>query len=177
VPTLPIGSQIRYQVLNYSDRPIYFVALSLDSSGSLIALYSSQATSTSEGSETKSTLKQEAIAPGESLSVPQVKNSLQWTVRGPAGFAETHLIFSDAPFGQTLAALEAAMRPMGEVQRLSAPANPLEVAQALLQDLHQASVVPTQTLNIPADVWALDVNHWATLSFLYQVVEKPNKQP
>ena len=177
VPTLPIGSQIRYQVLNYSDRPIYFVALSLDSSGSLIALYSSQATSTSEGSETKSPLKQEAIAPGESLSVPQVKNSLQWTVRGPAGFAETHLIFSDAPFGQTLAALEAAMRPMGEVQRLSAPANPLEVAQALLQDLHQASVVPTQTLNIPADVWALNVNHWATLSFLYQVVERPNKQP
>ncbi|MBW4487672.1 MAG: caspase family protein [Trichocoleus desertorum ATA4-8-CV12] len=176
VPTLPIGSQIRYQVSNYSDRPIYVVALSLDSSGSLIALYSSQATPPTEDGETKSILKQEAIAPGEALSVPQVKNSLQWTVRGPAGFAETHLIFSDAPFSQTLATLEAAMRPMGGIQRLGAPANPLEVAHALLQDLHQASVVPTQTLNIPTDVWALDMNHWATLSFLYQVVEQPNKQ-
>ncbi|MBD1863388.1 MULTISPECIES: caspase family protein [Trichocoleus] len=176
VPALPMGSQIRYQVSNYSDRPIYFVALSLDSSGSLIALYSSQATTPTEGSETKSSLKQEAIAPGESLSVPQVKNSLQWIVRGPAGFAETHLIFSDAPFTQTLAALEAAMRPMGEVQRLGAPSNPLEIAQAIWQDLHQASAVPTQTLSISTDMWALDVNHWATLSFLYQVVEKPNKQ-
>ncbi|MEP0870238.1 caspase family protein [Trichocoleus desertorum AS-A10] len=176
VPTLPMGSQIRYQVTNYSDRPIYFVAVSLDSSGSLIALYSSQATPPTEGSETKSSLKQEAIAPGETLSVPQVKNSLQWIVRGPAGFAETHLIFSDAPFTQTLAALEAAMRPMGEVQRLGAPSNPLEIAEAIWQDLHQASAVPTQTLSIPTDMWALDVRHWATLSFLYQVVEKPNKQ-
>lgn len=176
VPTLPIGSQIRYQVSNYSDRPIYFVVLSLDSSGSLIALYSSQTTSGSESSEAKSSLKQNAIAPGETLSVPQAKNSLQWTVRGPVGLVETYLIFSDAPFSQTLATLEAAMRPMGEVQRLGSPANPLEVAQALLQDLHQASAVPTQTLNIAPEMFALDVNRWATLSFLYQVQERSNKQ-
>jgi hypothetical protein len=175
VPTLTMGSQIRYQVSNYSDRPIYFVALSLDSSGSLIALYSSQANTPTEGNETKSSLKQEAIAPGETLSVPQVKNSLQWMVRGPAGFAKTLLIFSDAPFSQTLTTLEAAMRPRGEAQRLGAPSNPLEVAQAIWQDLHQASAVPTQTLNISTEMWALDVNHWATLSFLYQVAEKPNK--
>jgi len=176
VPALPIGSQIRYQVTNYSDRPLYFVVLSLDSSGSLIALYSSQTTPNPDGSEAKSSLKQDAIAPGETLSVPQAKNSLQWTVRGPVGLVETYLIFSPAPFSQTLATLEAAMRPMGEVQRLGAPANPLEVAQALLQDLHQASAVPTQSLNIATDMFALDVSRWATLSFLYQVVERPNKQ-
>jgi len=62
------------------------------------------------------------------------------------------------------------------VQRLGAPANPLEVAQALLQDLHQASAVPTQSFNIATDLFALDVSSWATLSFLYQVVERPNKQ-
>lgn len=175
VPALPIGSQIRYQVTNYGDRPLYFVVLSLDSSGSLIALYSSQTTPTPDGSEAKSSLKQDAIALGETLSVPQAKNSLQWTVRGPVGLVETYLIFSPAPFSQTLATLEAAMRPMGEVQRLGAPANPLEVAQALLQDLHQASAVPTQSLNISPDTFALDVNRWATLSFLYQVKERPNK--
>jgi hypothetical protein len=47
--------------------------------------------------------------------------------------------------------------------------NPLEVAQAVLQDLHNASAVKDMN-GTAADSYVLDVNHWASLSFIYQVV-------
>lgn len=170
IPTLPIGSRVRYRLLNYSDRPVYFIVLGLDSSGNLITVYSSQTTS-AEGAEAKSTLQQEAIAPKTTITFPKPGNSLEWVIRGPAGLAETYIIFSRQPFTQTLATLETAMRPMGDVQRISTPSNPLEVVQAIAQDLHQASATTLPSMAVPLDSFALDVNTWATLSFLHHISE------
>ena len=170
IPTLSIGSRIRYRLLNYSDRPVYFIVLGLDSSGNFIMVYSSQ-TASAEGVEAKSTLQQEAIAPKTTITFPKPGNSLEWVIRGPAGLAETHIIFSRQPFTQTLATLETAMRPMGDVQRISTPNNPLEVVHAIAQDLHQASAATLPTMVVPPDSFALDVNAWATLSFLHHIVE------
>lgn len=170
IPTLPIGSRIRYRLLNYSDRPVYFIVLGLDSSGNLITVYSSQTTS-AEGAEAKPTLQQEAIAPNTTITFPKPGNSLEWVIRGPAGLAETHIIFSRQPFTQTLATLETAMRPMGDVQRISTPNNPLEVVQAIAQDLHQASATTLASLTAPPDSFALDVNTWATLRFFHHIAE------
>lgn len=167
IPTLPIGSRIQYRVHNYSDRPVYFLLLGLDTSRSAIALYPTEPVRDTLISETKPLLKDMVIAPGETLTLPQTSVNFEWIIRGPASLCETQLIFSSSPFTQTLAVLEVAMHPRGE-DHIGVFLNPLEVAQAALQDLHQASAVKGDT-GSAADTYALDVNTWASFSFLYQV--------
>jgi hypothetical protein len=161
IPTLSIGSRIQYKIQNYSDRPIYFVLLGIDSSGSAIALYPLQSSPTTLIEET-------VIPPEETLTVPQPSTSFEWVVQGSSGLAETQLICSRYPLTQTLIALEAAMSSKrGRVRELL---NPLEVARAVLQDLHQASTNTPEISGVASDTYTLDVNAWATLSFVYQVV-------
>ncbi|OLP19636.1 hypothetical protein BST81_04960 [Leptolyngbya sp. 'hensonii'] len=167
LPRLSIGNRIRYRLYNDSDRPVYFMVLGLDSSGTAIALYPGQSQETPEA---KSELHQNLLAPGEAVTVPQVSTAFEWVIREPVGINETQIIFSTAPFTQTLMALKAGGRSMGNIPRISVPTNPLEVAQAVLQDLHQASLGFSTLSAPPADVFALDMRAWATLSFIYQVV-------
>jgi hypothetical protein len=179
IPTLSVGSRIQYRLENYSDRPVYFMLLGLDTNGSAIALYEIQPFQGAEESEKKQLLKDAVVAPGETLLLPQAPASPDWVIPGPAGLAEFQLICSRAPFTKTLKALEAVRRPKGEGERIGDLFNPLEVAQALLQDLHNASaMVMAETssssyaldaTSTVSDTYALDVNAWATLSFIYQV--------
>jgi hypothetical protein len=48
--------------------------------------------------------------------------------------------------------------------------NPLEVVEAVLQDLHQASAAQLTGLaiEIPADTYMLDLDSWASFSLLNQ---------
>lgn len=169
VPEIPIGSHIQYQIENAGERSLYFMLLGLDSSGSQIVLYSMQPLADGEESSTQAALQPQVIPAATSLTIPQVGSAFEWAMRAPAGFAETYLVFSDAPFTQTLGVLENSMPPLGNTQRLAIPDNPLEVVQALLQDLHNASSL-TSNYNLPLDTYGLNVNHWGTLSFIYQVV-------
>ncbi|MBD1831383.1 caspase family protein [Cyanobacteria bacterium FACHB-472] len=179
IPTLPIGSRVQYRIQNYSDRPIYFILLGIDSSGSGIAYY--PPSSTPEALETNLTaaataaLQDVFIPAGATLTVPQPQ-SLEWAIAAPAGLAEIHLFASRAPFTQTLAAMSSGRRSQRE--GVSELFNSLVVARALLQDLHQASALVKQNaiasvsgenIGISSDSYALDVNAWATLSFVYQV--------
>ena len=177
VPTLPIGSHIQYRLENYSDRPLYFMLLGLDSSGSAIALYKIQSFQEA-GTENKPPLKEAVIAPGETLTVPQSSSSTNWLIPGPGGLTEIQLICSRSPFTKAIAALEAARRPQGEGEQIGDLFNPLAVARAVLEDLHQASALlgaetssyAPDAIGTVSDSYALDVNAWATLSFIYQVV-------
>ena len=47
--------------------------------------------------------------------------------------------------------------------------NALDVAKALLQDLHQCSNVKSETNSTANDTYVLDVNKWASLNFTFQV--------
>jgi hypothetical protein len=100
-------------------------------------------------------------------------------IRKPAGLAEHQLIFSSAKFTQTLAAMAAAMQDTGDQQYIGALLNPLEVTQAMMQDLHNASLTVTQrpaisntteAISSTTDTYSLNVKNWASLSFLFQVV-------
>ena len=168
IPTVLIGSRIQYRVHNDSDRPVHLVLLGLDSSRNAITLFPTAPAQETNGSETKPSLKDLVIAPAQTLTVPQNSVDFEWVIHGPAGLAETQLIFSSANFTQTLTALEVAMRPREE-EHIGPLLNPLEVAQAVLQDLHQASAVEAENSSTDADTYALDVNAWASLSFVYQV--------
>ena len=168
VSSIPIGSRIQYRVHNYSDRSVYLILLGLDSSKNAIALYPVEIPQATNGSD-NSSRSQVVIAPSETITVPQAAINFDWVVYGPVGLAETQLIFSCANFTQTLAALEVAMHLKEEQQHIGPLVNPLEVLRAVLQDLHQASAV-TET-NSSVDVYALDVNAWASLNFTYHVVK------
>jgi hypothetical protein len=177
IPTLRIGSRIRYRLENYSDRPIYFLLLGFDTNSSAIALYEMQSFEEVEESEKRLPLQDGVIAPGQALTLPQSPGVSDWVIPGPAGLVEMQLICSRAPFTKTLKALDAARRPKGEGQRIADVFNPLQVAQAVLQDLHNASVMnmaetssyTPDSASTASDIYTLDVNAWATLSFIYQV--------
>lgn len=179
IPTLSVGSRIQYRLQNYSDRPIYYVLFGLDSSSNAIALYPQSTLTQSETSEGKPLLKDAVIEPGQTLTIPQPNASFEWSIQGQPGGVETYLICSRAPFTEAIAAMSASMRPKGERERLSDLLNPLDVARGLLQDLHQASLsvnqetsatFPPEVIVSTADSYVLDVNSWATFSFVYEVV-------
>jgi len=168
LPTVPIGSHIQYRLENYSDRPIYFMLLGMDTSGNAIALYHNQVSQGPEDAENKPPLKNAVIAPGETLTLPQSSAS-NWVIQEPPGLAEIQLICSRTPFTKSLMALDSARRKR-EGERIGDLFNPLEVARSVLQDLHNASAVAPELMGTTSDSYALDVNAWATLSFIYQVV-------
>ena len=178
--SIPIGSHIQYRVQNNSDRPIYLLLLGLDSSKNAIALYSTQPDPTANDSNAKPLLMDVAIAPGETAIVPQTTVNFEWVIHKPTGIAEQQLIFSTAKFSTTLAAMATAMQDSEDRQYIAALSNPLEVAQAMMQDLHNASVigahraapsVAAEAVTSTTDTYSLDVNQWASLSFVYQVTQ------
>jgi hypothetical protein len=168
VPTVPIGSRMQYRVENLSDRPIYLMLLGLNSSRAAIAFYPTQS-SQELNAETKPPLKEIVIAPGEIITLPKSATNSEWVIPGSADEYEHQLIFSTAPFTQTLAAVQSAKYSTADKQPIIELSKPLEVAQALLQDLHDASAAIKTTSPNP-DFYAFDVNNWASLSFIFQVV-------
>jgi len=168
IPRVPIGSRVQYRVENLGDRPVYLILVGLRNSRNAIVLYSWQTNPQTSISEPKPPLQQIVIPPGETLAIPQTATTPGWVIPGPAFFCEHQLIFSTAPFSATLAALETA-RNRAE-QPISPLLNPLEVAQALLQDLHNASPVKAEMNGIASESYILDVNNWASLNFSFQVV-------
>ncbi|MDZ8262661.1 caspase family protein [Nostoc sp. ChiQUE01b] len=170
-PIVPIGSQIQYRVENQSDRPVYLILLGLNNNHTAIAFYSWETPQAPNTEDTKPVLKQVVIAPGETLTLPQTNTTSEdWVISGPASECEHQLIFSTAPFNGTLAALNAAKNSTAEEGSIGPLLNSLDVVQALLQDLHNASAFKTDMNGTAADSHSLDVNNWASLSFSFQVL-------
>lgn len=171
VPILPIGSRLHYQIENYGDQPVYFLLLGFNTNGNAIALYELPFLETSQTSENSSSIKNAVIAPGETLTLPSAVASVGGIVSGPSGLVEMQLICSRSPLTQAGTALDAVPSRRGIGAPIDDLFNPLDVAQAVLQDIHDASANSLDSsLSIGADSYALDVNSWATLSFLYRVV-------
>ncbi|QYO62714.1 SH3 domain-containing protein [Leptolyngbya sp. 7M] len=158
-PTLSVGSQIQYRLYNYSEHPVYFLLLGLDTKGNALIFYPNLTPTAAAAIN--------PLAPGEAVTVPQA-HAANWLVQPPNGVAETHLVCSRAPFTQTYQVL-ADMPVKVPAQEVAVLLNPLDVVQAILHDLHQASSELLPISEVPSDVYALDVNAWATLSFVYQV--------
>ena len=156
------GSLIQYRLYNDGDRPVYFMVFGSDSSGRLLVLNSDGETSVPRPSAY-------AIAPGANLSVPQA-GAIGMEVSRAIGLAETLIIFSESPFDRTLAALQGGMQQVRDALPIRVLLNPLNVARAVLEDLHAASIAGVQKVGISTEDLALDVSVWATLSFVYQVV-------
>jgi Domain of unknown function (DUF4384) len=93
--TIANGSRVQYRLLNYSDRPVYFMLLGLDTGGNAIAFYPGEDP------------EEPRILPGDTLLLPQTTETSDWVMQA-AGLAETHVIFSRSPLTQAYQALAAA---------------------------------------------------------------------
>ncbi|MBW4441639.1 MAG: caspase family protein [Plectolyngbya sp. WJT66-NPBG17] len=146
--SFPIGTLIRLCIDNCDSILVHFLILGLDNQGSGVVLNPMQ-----------NSQPQTSIASNETAIVPQ--SPTDWIIQSPIGLSEIYLICSRAPFQQAQALLGSGT---GFVRSLP---NFLDVAQAVLQDLHQTS----QPSNNASDLlFALDVNVWTTFRFTYQVV-------
>lgn len=161
LPTLSQGDRIQYRLENYSDRSLYFLLVQLNSDGKAIALYRPQL---------DVNLKNQLIAPQTTSIVPDPSNSFKWIVSRTSGIAQIQIIVSPAPFTNTLNVLATLFPTQEKKEALVELTNPLKVARALLQDLHDASGVSLSPSSTAADVYALDVNAWASFSFVCGVI-------
>ncbi|MCW5314546.1 peptidase C14 [Nostoc sp. KVJ3] len=169
-PIVPIGSRMQYRVENQSDRPVYLILLGLNNNHTAITFYSWETPQEAETADTKPILQEVVIAPGETLTLPETNATSQWVISGPAFLCEQQLIFSTVPFRGTLAVLNTTKYSTTEQQPIGPLLNPIDVTQALLQDLHNASHLKTEMNGTAADSYILDVNNWASFSFSFQVV-------
>lgn len=154
------GSQLDLEITNQGNKPIYFLILGILPNYQAIALYNSL-------------LQKESlpwlIEAGQTRLVPNPAQNLTWKVPEVEGVTEIIFIFSEAEFSKTLDTLANNQQTIGDKEQLLQLGNPLEVSKAILKDLHAASAVSSDLVNTP-EVYALDVNKWATLRFVYQVV-------
>jgi Caspase domain len=157
--TLPTLSRICYQVQNLGDRLIYFLIFSFDPDGRMSMYYPFVP---------DVELHHRPVSPGEIAIVPSASGSQGWQIPGMTGQVATQIVVSTRPFTATLAALEVARVPQSN--NLERIADPLNIVSAVVEDLHQTSLPTTQDLGLSKEVFALDANNWAMLSFLYGVV-------
>jgi hypothetical protein len=173
VPSLPIGSRVRYRLENFSDTEVYFMLLGFDAGGNAIAFYPIPTLEDTQG-DNQPSLVDAVIAPGKSLKSPQSTVIADWVVSGPSGLAEMQLICSRTPFKSATLSLESSRSLKAKSNQIGDLSNPLEVAEAILQDLHLGSAMLGTSASVSdatiSDTYALDVKAWATLSFIYQVV-------
>ncbi|OCQ89610.1 peptidase C14 [Oscillatoriales cyanobacterium USR001] len=176
IVNLSVGSRIQYSLYNRSDRPVYFMVFCLDSNG-LAIVFNPPSPPTTTDNDPPDLLSQFAIAPVQALNqsvdpnqTTTPKNTLEWLIHGPSGLVETHILFSHSPFTQTLTALAGEMQQVRDNLSIAILLNPLKVAQAVLQDLHNASMNGVEKVGLVTEDFALDVNAWANLSFVYRVI-------
>lgn len=167
LPSVSNESQLLLRINNYEDYPLYLMLLGVDADGDAIALLNAQAV---ENAENTNQIQDIAIAPKQELIIPTPNDSLDWKISSSEGMAKVFLIFATAPFTNTNSTLSTKPNVKLNKEQIMNIPNPLDVTKALLTDLHQASAVKPEILGSNTNVYALDVRHWATISFAYKVV-------
>jgi hypothetical protein len=163
IPTVEIGSRVRYQIFNEGSVPLYYTLINVDPKERLSAFYPAlgdiPAVEAAEEIAEQDILSSisASIAPSSSVFIPEA--NLDWDVESPAGPVETYVVCSTRPLTKTVGILKSALNNRG--QRVSPLPNPLETVKALLADLSSA--------NETSD-YKLDVAQWATLNFAYKSV-------
>ncbi|MCA6611815.1 MAG: caspase family protein [Pseudanabaena sp. M158S2SP1A06QC] len=155
-----IGDHLECQIENFSDQPLYVRIFCLDPRSKLLTPNFIATPYANDG----------VISPTETLTIPYPKAPMNWAVSAPQGMVDVQVVISRSPLLQVAKTLEASQRQSSSLNGLMAVSNPLQVAQALLEDLGHASK-PSELGNLAntSDAWMLDVKQWATLNFNYQV--------
>ena len=177
IVSVPVGSRVQYQLQNNGNLPLYFIWFHLNTRGQAY-LIDPILEDTETEEEFGNVPRQKRVSPGKTMSLPASATydstasteTVGQMVRGPGGLAETYLVVSHYPFTQALKAIEKTKTMGSGNTKLFLLSNPLEVAEAVLEDLSKASQLGVERAGISTDDLALDINAWATFNFIYRVV-------
>jgi Caspase domain len=166
---IPSGTIIQYRVNNWNRFPVYVWLVGVNGSTTLFSSYFKESATASTDSPTL--LKPLMVQPGTSVTLPTA--SQVWRASNMTGLNQAFLIVTRQPLTQTLAMQTTMLKstlPSAIAGFIPLP-TPLPVIQKLYEDLQEASLPVTKPLGIaPQSAWALDVNAWAGLHFLYRTV-------
>lgn len=167
--SIPSGTIIQYRINNWNRFPVYVWLVDVNSSTTMFSSYVKE--STAAQSDSPPVLKPLIIQPGTSATLPTA--SQVWKASNMGGLNQAFLIVTRQPLTQTLAAQTAMLKSTlpSAIAGFIPLTNPLPVIQKLYEDLHQASLATTKPLGIsPQKAWALDIDAWASLQFMYRTV-------
>lgn len=165
---ISIGDRLECQIENFSDRPLYVRIFCFDTRSKLLTPNFITTPYANDG----------IVAPSEILTIPYPQSPINWSVSAPKGLVDIQVVVSRFPLLQVAKSLEPSQRQASSINGLIAIANPLQVAQSLLNDLDLSTkdvFSGDSSLNsnfnnaIGNNLW-LDVEQWATFNFSYQVV-------
>ena len=165
IPSLEANSEIRLKIDNQSDRDLYGMILSVDLA-QIMAIYSPLASAMTEKADLTDSFK---IPAGDRQIIPS-NDSWQWKTLQPADVAKIYLILATKPFNKTLNLITEQLANKSSDRPITNLSNPLEIAKAILTDLHQSSDVASEILSPNSDVYTLDVDNWISFQFNYDVV-------
>jgi hypothetical protein len=165
---LPVGTEIRYQIENQEEQPLYAMILVLNSDRQPL-LYCSHSENPDNFSNS-SPLAPFVVAAKTKATIP---NSGQghWKISQPKGIRENILILSRHPFPKTLTLLNATQSLKGEASPLLTLTNPLEIARAFWSDLKLDLGLKMDNSGSVIDEYAFDLGTWSGFRFIYQVID------
>jgi Caspase domain/Domain of unknown function (DUF4384) len=156
--SLTIGDRICCRLENFTDLPLYVRIFSLDPRGKIMTPHFFT-----------SPYALDSIVPAkQELVIPQNEAPFDWVVSAPQGLFDIQIVVSRDPLSETTKLLELSSRQAASPTGMVVVPNPLQVAQALLRDLHNPERGTTSATKTE-DMWVLDVKDWATLDFTYRV--------
>lgn len=165
---LPVGTEIRYQIENQEEQPLYALILVLNSDRQPL-LYCSHSENPDNFSNS-SPLAPFVVAAKTKATIPNDRQG-HWKISQPKGIRENILILSRHPFPNTLTLLNATQSLKGEASQLLTLTNPLEIARAFWSDLKLDLGLKMDSSGSVIDEYAFDLRTWSGFRFIYQVMD------
>jgi hypothetical protein len=165
---LPVGTEIRYQIENQEEQPLYALILVLNSDRQPL-LYCSRSENPDNFSNS-SQLAPFVVAAKTKATIPNDRQG-HWKISQPKGITENLLILSRHPFPKTLTLLNATQSVKGEASQLLTLTNPLEIARAFGRDLKLDLGLKMDNSGSVIDEYAFDLGTWSGFRFIYQVMD------
>ncbi|MCA2752837.1 MAG: caspase family protein, partial [Microcystis sp. M144S2] len=165
---LPVGTEIRYQIENQEEQPLYAMILVLNSDRQPL-LYCSRPENPDNFSNS-SPLAPFVVAAKTKATIPNDRQG-HWKISQPKGIRENLLILSRHPFPKTLTLLNATQSLKGEATQLLTLTNPLEIARAFWSDLKLDLGLKMDSSGSVIDEYAFDLGTWSGFRFIYQVID------
>ena len=152
---IPVGSKINLKIANMSNKYVNVIFLAINSSGKVIVYFSPEKT---------------VINPQNTISIPENFSPFKWIVNAAKGLGELILICSESPFNETLINLYKFTSMKPDREQIIPLDEPEIIAKTILEDLHKGSNIKPDIINNLTDIYALDINSWASFNFVYKIV-------
>ena len=165
---LPVGTEIRYQIENQEEQPLYAMILVLNSDRQPL-LYCSRPENPDNFTNSRQ-LAPFVVAAKTKATIPNDRQG-HWKISQPKGIRENILILSRHPFPKTLTLLNATQSLKGEATQLLTLTNPLEIARAFWSDLKLDLGLKMDSSGSVIDEYAFDLGTWSGFRFIYQVMD------